>query len=80
MAFTSAALALDPLAAWARNEQSWDTAARNIREALRREFRLRLNSAALLHSFLLNRTRQRFLGAASQTGLLPLDLLYRLLH
>ena len=80
MAFTSAALALDPLVAWARGEQSWDDTARCIREALRREFRMRLNGAALLHPFFLNRTLQHCLGAAAHAGLLPLALLYRLLH
>ena len=80
MAFTSAALALDPLVAWARDEQSWDYTERCIREALRREFRLRLGGAALLHPFFLQRTFQCCLGAAAHTGLLPVALLYRLLH
>lgn len=80
MAFTGAALARDPLAAWARGTQSWPEAGREIREALNREFRVRLGGAALLHPFLLNRSLQRGLGVAARSGCLPLDSLYRLLH
>jgi flavin-dependent dehydrogenase len=80
MAFTSAALALDPLVAWARDGQTWDSTKRNIRKALGREFRLRLGGASLLHPFLLNRSLQRCLGAVSGAGLLPVNLFYRLLH
>jgi flavin-dependent dehydrogenase len=80
MAFTSAALALDPLVAWARGDFSWSDTARNIRESLRGEFRLRLASASFLHHFLLSDTLQPCLGAAMRSGLLPLTTLYRLLH
>jgi len=80
MAFTGAALALDPLVAWARAEQSWDHTARSIRESLHHEFRLRLRGAAVLHPFFLNRTLQRWMGAAAHSGLLPFTQLYDLLH
>ena len=80
MAFIGSALALDPLVAWARNERSWNHTVRGIHEALRREFRLRLGGAALLHPFFLNRALQRGLGAAARSGCLPLASLYRLLH
>ena len=80
MAFISAALALDPLVAWAHRERSWEETVSCIQENLRRKFRLRLRSAALLHPFFLNRTLQGFLGATVHSGLLPITSLYRLLH
>jgi flavin-dependent dehydrogenase len=80
MAFTSAALALDPLVNWARGDSSWADTARSIRETLRGEFRLRLATASFLHRFLLNHTLQPCLGVAMRSGLLPLTTLYRLLH
>ena len=80
MAFIGSALALDPLVAWARHDCSWIETVRGIQESLRREFRLRLGGAALLHPFLLDRSLQRCLGAAARSGCLPLASLYRLLH
>ena len=80
MAFRGAALALDPLVAWARGEVPWVRAGRLIRARLSREFQPRLRGAALLHPFFLNRTLQRGLGAAAGTGLLPMNSLYRWLH
>jgi flavin-dependent dehydrogenase len=80
MAFTSAALALDPLVAWSRGDRSWGETARGIRDSLAREFKLRLTSAACLHPFFLARAWQRCLGAAARTGLLPLRPMYHLLH
>jgi len=80
MAFTSAALALDPLVAWSRGDCSWVDTARCIRESLRGEFRVRLASASFLHHFLLNGTLQPCLGVSMRSGLLPLTTLYRLLH
>ena len=80
MAFTSAALAVDPLAAWARGERPWPETARRIHEALAREFKLRLASAACLHPFLLARGWQRCLGTAARAGLFPFRPIYQLLH
>lgn len=80
MAFTGAALALDPLVAWSRGESSWDETARVVRTALRREFRLRLGAAALLHPFLLHPPLQHGLGSAARAGLLPFTRFYQLLH
>lgn len=80
MAFTSAALALDPLLAWSRNECSWNETLSGIRSSLARTFKLRLSSAAVLHPFLLKRTGQRCLETVARAGLLPLRPLYQLLH
>jgi menaquinone-9 beta-reductase len=80
MAFTSAALALDPLVSWARHERSWPETVCGIRKSLRKEFRLRLNSAAVLHPFFLMPVLQRCLGAAVKSKILPVRPLYRVLH
>lgn len=80
MAFTSAALALAPLVAWARRERSWPETVAGIRASLQLEFRLRLGGAALLHPFLLRPLLQDCLGAAARARILPLTPLYRLLH
>jgi flavin-dependent dehydrogenase len=80
MAFIGAALALDPLFAWAKKEQSWPVTARQIRQALHREFRLRLRVANLAHPFLLNAALQGCMGVAARRRILPFNSLYRLLH
>lgn len=80
MAFQSADLALGPLAGYARGELTWPAAVRSVQSALRRRFAVRLASAAALHPFLLRPTRQRWLAAAAQAGILPLRSLYSLLH
>ena len=80
MAFIGAALALDPLVAWATGRKSWTETQHAIDAALRRAFRLRLNGAALIHPFLLKPALQRGLAVAANANLLPLALLYRLLH
>lgn len=80
MAFTGSALALDPLVAWARDEQQWEATTHSIGAALRREFRVRLAGAALLHPVLLNGSLQRGLAAAAGARMLPFASLYHLLH
>jgi len=80
MAFTSAALAVDPLVSWASGTRSWDETTRMIHDALQREFRVRLASASLLHPFILNRTAQRCFESLIRAGLLPITALYRLTH
>jgi len=80
MAFIGAALALDPLVAWARQERSWASIETEIQTDLRRKFRLRLGAAALLHPFFLKRPLSICLGAAGRAGLIPFNPLYQLLH
>jgi flavin-dependent dehydrogenase len=80
MAFQSAELALDPLLAYARGHVGWLETCRETNHALRRRFRVRLASAGALHSFLLEPTRQRWLGAFNRAHLLPLRPLYSVLH
>ena len=80
MAFTSAAISLDPLVAWARGDRAWDETVLAIREALDHEFKRRLTSAAWLHPFFLARAWQYCLGTVARAGLLPLRAVYHLLH
>jgi flavin-dependent dehydrogenase len=80
MALQSAALALDPLTAWARGERPWPETIAAINRRLRRRFRARLASAYLLHPYLFEPGRQRWLVFASRARLLPLRPLYQLTH
>ena len=80
MAFQSAELALDPLIAFARGAADWTSTCRAIHALLRGRFRLRLASAEVLHPFLLQPRRQRWLAALSRARLLPFTPLYASLH
>jgi len=80
MALQSAALALDPLTAWARGGRPWPETIAAINRRLRRRFRARLASANLLHPYLFEPGRQRWLVFASRARLLPLRPLYQLTH
>ena len=80
MAFQSAEVALAPLIAYARGDEEWPHTRQVIHRMLRRRFRVRLASAGALHSFLLQPSRQRLLGALNRARLLPLGPLYAALH
>ena len=80
MALQSAALALDPLIAWARHQRSWLETIAVVNRRLRRRFRTRLTSANLIHPYLFEPGRQRWLMFASRARLLPLRPLYYLTH
>jgi len=80
MAFESAAVALAPLTAWARNEATWESTVTTIHRRLARHFRLRLRSAAALHPLLLSPRTQPWVAAAARTGCVPLSPLYHALH
>jgi flavin-dependent dehydrogenase len=80
MAFQSAEIALAPVLAYARGDEEWHETRRIVYETTRRRFRLRLASAGALHSFLLQPSRQRWLGALNRARLLPLGPLYAALH
>ena len=80
MAFQSAEIALPPVLAFARGESDWSHACRVTAIALRRRFRVRLASAALLHPFLLRPRRQRWFAALGRARLLPFGSLYAALH
>ena len=80
MAFQSAETALTPLLAYAHDRSDWRTTSNLIRTRLRRRFRVRLASARLLHPYLLQTSRQRWLAAAARVHLLPFRSLYAILH
>ena len=80
MAFQSAELALDPLLAYAHGKCGWPETCRTIHVALSRRFRLRLASAHLLHPYLLQPARQRWLAALNRAHLLPFQPIYAALH
>lgn len=80
MAFQSAEAALDPLLAYAGNTAEWTGTRAAIHTALRQRFRVRLAAADLLHPFLLQPPRQRWLTRLSRAHLLPLRPLYSVLH
>lgn len=80
MAFTSAALALDPLVEWANYRSPWTEITEGIQSALQREFNLRLNGAAILQPLLVNRVSQSLIATAARSGALPMHALYRILH
>jgi flavin-dependent dehydrogenase len=80
MAFTGAALALDPVVDWALHGASWEDASQRIQVALQREFRTRLMGTALLHPLLLGRGGRACLGLLARAGMIPLRPFYYLLH
>lgn len=80
MAFQGAETALRPLLAYARGEEGWRVTSRLIRTRLRGRFRVRLASARLLHPYLLQGSRQRWLAALARASLLPFRTFYSMLH
>jgi flavin-dependent dehydrogenase len=80
MAFQSAEVALEPLLAYVHDHSDWPETCQVIQTALKHRFRVRLATADLLHSFLLQPPRQRWLARLAQAYLLPVRPLYALLH
>ena len=80
MAFQGAETALTPLLAYAHDRCDWRTTSSLIRTRLRHRFRVRLASARLLHPYLLQSSRQRWLAALARARLLPFRSFYSMLH
>ncbi len=80
MAFQGAALAVEPLRAYAWHESEWDESAQVIAVTQRRRFRRRLLLASVLHPFFLVAWRQRLLAELVGSGLVPFRTLYSALH
>jgi flavin-dependent dehydrogenase len=72
MAFQAAERALDPLCAWSAGRMSWRETRAVIQHRLRKGFRRRLLTAALLHRALLHSGMRSALGSLAQSGMLPL--------
>lgn len=77
MAFQSAALAFEPLLAWARDEAGWFETVALVRARLRARFRLRLAVSAALHPVLLAPLGQTGVAAVARARALPIGPLYR---
>jgi len=80
MALQGAAMAVEPLLAYAAGDSGWGETARRIGSAQRSRFRRRLALAALLHPFFLERRRQSCLAAAVGFRLVPFGALYAALR
>jgi flavin-dependent dehydrogenase len=80
IALQSAVAAMPSLLAWSRREIEWSQARALAARAQRRRFGLRLRAANALHPLLLH-ARTRALARALHTrGILPVGLLYRVMH
>lgn len=80
LAFQSAETALPYIIAYARAEMTWSVACSRTHSALRRRFHRRLTVARTLQPFLLAPARQHIVATLARAHLLPLRLLYALLH
>jgi menaquinone-9 beta-reductase len=80
MALQGAALAVEPLRAFAHHETGWDEAARRIATTQRKRFRRRLMLASILHPFFLETGKQRLLAGIFGSGLVPFRAVYAALH
>ncbi len=80
MAFESAALAADPVAAYAQDRLDWPTLLTDVSRRLRRKFAPRLFYARLMHPFLTQPAGQSFLAAITRARLLPFNLCFHALR
>lgn len=80
IALQSAAASAHHLAAWARGDISWTRACASVRQSQRSRFGLRLRVARLCHPLLLRPHMRSSARALHRRGLLPVGLLYRLMH
>jgi len=80
MAFQSAECALPFLVDYAEGRISWPEALRSTQEALRNRFTRRMITARIAHPFLTHPAGQALLCGAVRTGMLPIEILYRLLR
>lgn len=71
MAFQAAERALDPLASWSEGRESWRKTRAVIQNRLRKGFRRRLITAALLHRALLHSGIRSAVGSLAESGMLP---------
>ena len=80
IALQSAVTTLPPLLAWARGEIRWDGAKKQAARLQRRRFGLRVRTARTLHPILLDARARRFVRSLHAKGILPVGLLYRVMH
>jgi len=80
IAIESAALAADPLHAYAAGHLEWPEAVARTNRACRRAFAGRLRTAGWLHPWIAGPRRQKLTASLARRRLLPFHLLYRLTH
>ncbi|PXA04568.1 hypothetical protein DDZ13_05170 [Coraliomargarita sinensis] len=78
LAFESAALALDPLRAFSRQEINWESCADSYTKSTRAHFGRRLTLARGLHRWLVSPALFPLTSAAARTPLFPFQSLFRL--
>ena len=80
IALQSAVAASLPLAAWSRGEISWPLARKQAMQAQQRQFGTRWRTARALHPFVLHAGVRSLARALHKLGVLPVAMLYRLMH
>jgi flavin-dependent dehydrogenase len=80
MAFQAAECAVAPLAAWSRDERSWQDAANLVQAAMTRKFRRRLAVARGLHAILLDAGGRSLLQSLASSRLLPFQPILALIR
>lgn len=79
MAFEAAECALEPLRSFAHGETGWERARGEVQLRLGKRFDRRVTMARGFHQVLLNSPGRELLAAAAKPGLLPFNLLNRIL-
>jgi flavin-dependent dehydrogenase len=80
IALQSAAASAPHLASWARGDISWQRACAFVQRTQRSKFTVRLRVAGLLHPLLLQPRMRASARMLHRRGVLPVGLLYRLMH
>ncbi|WP_309382381.1 NAD(P)/FAD-dependent oxidoreductase [Cerasicoccus frondis] len=80
LAMESAALAVEPLSAYATNQAGWKATVDMVNQRVTRTFYRRRRIARRLHPWLLAPRKQKLLATLAQSGLLPFGVLFRLTH
>jgi len=80
IALQSAAASAPHLAAWSRGDIPWQRACASVRQVQRSRFGMRLRLARLFHPLLLQPRMRSTARLLHRRGVLPVGLLYRLMH
>ena len=80
MALESAALATDPITAYAKGKECWTITVKTINMRIRKKFRIRLCLSRAIHPMLYHPGCQLILVMANRARLLPFRTLYNHLH
>jgi len=80
IALQSAATALPHVLSWARGESEWRTATATAMSAQKARFGFRLRMARAAHPVLLDPRARQMARILHRVGLLPVRLLYRMMH